>query len=81
MIRGMDDSADGVRRKKGGLNTLTRPLQRLHTILEKALRATAAFWPPLTVIFSWIHTGGRDFGQSSALSSAGVQALYQKLLA
>lgn len=68
------------RRKKGGLNTLPRPLQRLHTILDKALSATAAVWPPLMAIFQWIHHAAQILDNPQHLSSAGVQALYQTLL-
>lgn len=55
-------------------------MQRLHTILDKALSATAAVWPPLMAIFQWIHQAAQILDTPQPLSSAGVQALYQGLL-
>jgi len=53
----------------------------MHTILEKALAATAACWPALSAIFVWITQAARILDNPLQQSGDVVQAQYQALMA
>lgn len=53
----------------------------MHTLLEKALAATAAHWPPLRAIFDWIGQAARILDHPLQHSGDVVRAQYQALLA
>jgi hypothetical protein len=60
---------------------LTRKLERLRRMLERALAQTALLWEPIGLCYWWVHRAARILKNEEGLRVEELRRDYRRLLA